>query len=180
MRSRRRRSTRPKRIKYRVNYQIRIPVVKVVDENKHMLGEMSAKDAIKLAKERGFDLIEVAPTARPPVCRILDYGKFIYEKKRKERESRKRQHHVGIRQMRFTLKISDHDYQVKLKKIRKFLDQGNRVRITVRLRGREVTRKTLAINQINQIIKDVSDLGGTEGAPKIEERHVMALLIPRR
>jgi len=145
-----------------------------------MVGEMATRDAIELAKSKGLDLIEVAPTAKPPVCRILDYGKFIYEKRRKEREARKKQHNVGIRQMRFTLKIDDHDYKVKLKKIRKFLSQGNRVRITVRLRGREVTRMNLAVNLIGQIGGDVSDLGGIEGSPRVEGRHVMALLIPRR
>ncbi|RKX71517.1 translation initiation factor IF-3 [candidate division WOR-3 bacterium] len=179
MKSRRKRS-KVEAVKYRANYQIEAPVVKVVDENKRMIGEMPTKEAIRLAKSKGLDLIEVAPTATPPVCRILDYGKFIYEKKRKERESRKRQHQVDVRQMRFTLKISDHDYQVKLKKIRKFLTAGNRVRIMVRLRGREITRKNLALDLINQILKDVTDLGSLEGNYKIEERNVTGLIIPRR
>ncbi|HID32905.1 MAG TPA: translation initiation factor IF-3 [bacterium (Candidatus Stahlbacteria)] len=179
MRSRRRRNKEEK-IKYRANYEIRAPVVRVVDENKKMLGELPTKDAIRLAQSRGLDLIEVAPTSDPPVCRILNYGKFLYEKRRKEREARRRQHQVGVRQMRFTLKILEHDYQIKLKKIRKFLESGNRVRIMVRLRGRETTRKGQAIELIRQISKDIEDLGALEGSCRVEARSVTAMLVPRR
>jgi translation initiation factor IF-3 len=113
-----------------------LPRVVVIDDEKKMLGEMNTQDAIRLAKERGYDLVEVSPLARPPVCRIMDFGKFIYERKRRERASRKKQKVISIREIWLSLKISDHDYQVKLRKTIELLEGGDKVKVSLVLRGR--------------------------------------------
>jgi len=150
----------------------------VIDEQGQPLGELPVQEARRLARERGFDLVEVAPNAKPPVCKLLDFGRYMYEKKRQERESRKHQHRAAIREMRLTLKISEHDFQVKLTKIKELLVDGDRVKVSVRLRGREMLHANLGMKIFERLIADTAELSKVENAPKQEENTIYALFVP--
>ncbi len=136
-----------------------------------MLGEFHIKEAMRMARTKELDLVEVAPKAKPPVCRLMDFGRYLYEKKRQERESRKHQHRTTARGMRFSMKISEHDYQVKLAKVKEFLLDGDRVKISLRLRGREVVHADMALKMFQRMQVDLEGMGKMEGAPK-EEHHI--------
>ena len=133
---------------------------------------------MKIARETGYDLVEVAPNARPPVCKLLDYGKYIYEKKRQEREARKHQHRMNARGMRFSLRISEHDYQVKLNKIKEFLEDGDRVKVALRLRGRELLHADLGMKVLDRLIADLQGLGKVEKPTVREMNMLFVTLIP--
>jgi translation initiation factor IF-3 len=155
----------------KVNRQITAQRVKIVNEDGTMLGEFHIKEAMRMARKKELDLVEVAPKAKPPVCRLMDFGRYLYEKKRQERESRKHQHRTTARGMRFSLKISEHDYQVKLNKVKEFLLDGDRVKISLRLRGREVLHADMALKMLQRMQVDLEGLGKMEGEPK-EEHHI--------
>lgn len=155
----------------KVNRQITAQRVKIVNEDGTMLGEFHIKEAMRMARTKELDLVEVAPKARPPVCRLMDFGRYLYEKKRQERESRKHQHRTTARGMRFSMKISEHDYQVKLAKVKEFLLDGDRVKISLRLRGREVVHADMALKMFQRMQVDLEGLGKMEGEPK-EEHHI--------
>ena len=155
----------------KVNRQITAQRVKIVNEDGTMLGEFHIKEAMRMARTKELDLVEVAPKAKPPVCRLMDFGRYLYEKKRQERESRKHQHRTTARGMRFSLKISEHDYQVKLNKVKEFLLDGDRVKISLRLRGREVLHADMALKMLQRMQVDLEGLGKMEGEPK-EEHHI--------
>ncbi len=141
---------------------------------------MNTYDAIRLARERGYDLVEVSPLAKPPVCRIMDFGKFIYERKRRERESRKKQKVISIREIRFRLKIGDHDYQVKLRKIIELLEHGDKVKVSLLLRGREALHANLAMNLMERLVADLSEKARVEIAPRREEMFIYATFLPKK
>jgi translation initiation factor IF-3 len=162
----------------RVNYQIREKTVKLIDEKGNMIGECHIGEARRLARERKLDLVEVAPNARPPVVKLMNFGRYLYEKKRQERESRKHQHRTEVREMRMTLKISEHDYQVKLTKIREFLIDGDRVKVRLRLRGRENLHADLAMKIFDRLIVDLKDIAKVESEPKQEESIIHVAFIP--
>ena len=155
----------------KVNRQITSQRVKIVNEDGTMLGEFHIREAMRMARKKELDLVEVAPKAKPPVCRLMDFGRYLYEKKRQERESRKHQHRTTARSMRFSLKISEHDYQVKLNKVKEFLVDGDRVKISLRLRGREVVHADMALKMFQRMQVDLEGLGKMEGTPK-EEHHI--------
>lgn len=147
-----------------------------------MIGILPIQEALRLARAQGLDLVELQPNADPPVCRIMDLGKYLYELKTKAKAIKKKQHTTNVREMRFSMKINENDYQVKLRKIREFLEERNRVRVLLPLRGREVLHKNLAMNVIQRLINDLQDCATTESAPKIsgEGRQIIQLmLIPR-
>ncbi len=152
----------------------------VIDVDKKMLGEMDTRDAVRLAREKGYDLVEVSPLARPPVCRIMDFGKYIYERKRRERESRKKQRTISVREMRFSLKISNHDYQVKLRKIFEFINRGDKVKVSLFLRGREALHANLAMNLMARLVENLSEKARVEVAPKREGPIIYATFLPKR
>ncbi len=162
----------------KVNREIRSQYVKLVDEKGTVLGEFNIRQAMTMARQRGLDLVEVAPKARPPVCKMMDFGRYLYEKKRQERQSRKHQHRTSARGMRLSLKISEHDYQVKLNKIKEFLQDGDRVKVTLRLRGREVLHSHLGIKLIQRIASDLEGLGKLESDPKQENNLINATFLP--
>lgn len=145
-----------------------------------MLGEMNTREAIRIAKEKGYDLVEVSPLANPPVCRIMDFGKFIYERKRRERESRKKQRVISVREIRLSFKISDHDYQVKFKKVLEFLEQGDKVKVSMLLRGRETLHINLAMKLMERVVTDLADRGRVEVPPTREERIIYATFLPKK
>lgn len=155
----------------KVNRQITAQRVKIVNEDGTMLGEFHIKEAMRMARTKELDLVEVAPKAKPPVCRLMDFGRYLYEKKRQERESRKHQHRTTARGMRFSMKISEHDYQVKLAKVKEFLLDGDRVKISLRLRGREVVHADMALKMFQRMQVDLEGLGKMEADPK-EEHHI--------
>ncbi len=152
----------------------------VIDTDKKNLGEMNTYEAIKLAREKGLDLVEVSPLTQPPVCRIMDFGKFIYERKRRERQSRKKQKVISIREIRLSLKIGDHDYQVKLKKIIEFLESGDKVKVSLLLRGREALHANLAMNLMERLVSDLSAKARVEVPPRREEMLIYAVFLPKK
>ncbi len=141
----------------------------MIDENGQALGEFHILEARRMAHEKKLDLVEVASNLRPPVCKLMNFGRYLYEKKRQEREARKHQHRTNIRQMRISLKISEHDYQVKLAKIKEFLEDGDRVKVRLRLRGRELLHVDLGMKVLERLIADLGGLGKAENEPKLEE-----------
>jgi translation initiation factor IF-3 len=133
-----------------------------------MIGILPIKEAMRMASAQGYDLVEMASDADPPVCRILDYGKFLYEEKAKQQAAKKHQHTVSVRQMRLTLKISGHDFDTKIRKMSEFLEAKDRVKVTVRLRGREVVHKDRGLEMIERIQERLSDIAVLEGKPFLE------------
>jgi translation initiation factor IF-3 len=140
----------------------------VIGVDKKMIGILPIKEAMRMAAAQGYDLVEVAPKADPPVCRILDYGKFLYEEKAKQQAAKKHQHTVSVRQIRLTLKISQHDFDTKIRKMREFLEAKDRVKVTLRLRGREVVHKDQGVGMIDRILERVSDIAALEEKPSLE------------
>jgi translation initiation factor IF-3 len=164
----------------KVNYEIRAQRVKLIDENRHLLGEFEIKDAVRFAREKGFDLVEVGPESTPPICRLMDFGRYVYEKKRQERESHKHVHRPRVREMRFSLKISDHDYQVKLNKTKEFLNDGDRVKVKLRLRGREMLHSNLGMKVLERVVTDLDAIAKPEAPPKQEENIIMVNFLPQK
>jgi translation initiation factor IF-3 len=139
--------------------------VRVIGVDKKPIGILPTKDAILLARRQDLDLVELAPTADPPVCGILDYGKYIYQQKVKDRESKRRQHSVEVREMRFMMRISENDFMTKMKKVQEFLNDRDRVRVTIRLRGRENLHRDLAMKLIDRIRTDLAPIAAVDGEP---------------
>lgn len=139
--------------KPRINDQIRADEVRVVDENNQNLGVMPVTDALRIAKERSFDLIEIAAQAQPPVCRIMDFGKFLYKKEKEERVAKARQKTIEMKGVRFGLKTSSHDWELKVNQIEKFLNHGNKVKIELVLRGREKANQDFAKQRLEEFLK---------------------------
>jgi translation initiation factor IF-3 len=175
-----RRQKRPQKFepRTRINFQIRVSEVRVIDSNGAQLGVLSTRDAIKAAQDQGLDLVEVAPTETPPVCRILDFGKYLYMEKKKKRESKKKQVKVEIKECKFRPKIGDHDFYVRIRRAVKFLAAGDKVKVTVMFRGREHAHPELAEKLIARVFEDLKDLGKIEAAPKKEGRDMHALIAP--
>ncbi len=162
----------------RVNRDIRARDVRVIDDAGEQLGIMSTRDALAIALERELDLVEVAPNATPPVCRLMDYGKFLYEKQKRERESRKAQKQIEIKEVRLRPKTGEHDIQVVLTKSRKFLAEGNKVKVTIRFRGREIVHREVAFTLMQRVAKDLAPSSIVETQPAFEGRAMFMMLAP--
>jgi len=162
----------------RVNRMIRIPKVMVVDDDGEQLGVMDTAEAVNLAEDKGLDLVEVAPTARPPVCKIMDYGKFKYEQSKKARKARQASHTVKIKTIQFRPKTDDHDYQFKKKHIISFLEAGNKVKIVMRFRGREISHMDLALDFLNNLNDELKEYGTPESRPQREGRQISFIMAP--
>ena len=160
----------------RINHQIRMKVVMVIDENSQPLGEMSPHEGIRIAEERGLDLVEVAPNARPPVCRIMDYGRYRYEQKK----SQKKQQQVQTKILKLRPKTDSHDLETKLRHARRFLEAGNRVRFVVRMRGRERAVTDRWIGQLVDLTDQLHDIGVPIGPPALEGGGVTSTIEPRK
>jgi translation initiation factor IF-3 len=141
-----------------------------------MRGVMTVRDALKLAEEVGLDLVEVSPNADPPVCKILDYGKYKYEQQKKAAEARKKQKVIDIKEIKIRPGIEDHDYQVKLKAARRFLEEGDKVKVTMRFRGREMAHLDIGMTLMQQMKADLADLGKPELEPKMEGRQAIMVI----
>nr|WP_081952599.1 MULTISPECIES: translation initiation factor IF-3 [unclassified Thermotoga] len=159
------------------NEQIKVPKVKVVDENGKMIGVMPTRKALELAREKGLDLVLVAPNENPPVAKIMDYGKYKYQLTKKQKESKKKP--VQMKQMKFRLKIDEHDYQTKVKHIRRFLEDGHKVRVVVMFIGREMMFAEKGKEILERVIKDTEDLATVESPPKMEGRDMWMVLKPK-
>ncbi len=140
---------------------------------------MSSDEALEIAREQGYDLVEVAPKSTPPVCRIMDYGKYKYEQSKRAKEAKKHQHVTHVKEMKFRPKTEDHDYQFKLKHVISFLESGDKVKATVRFRGREMTHIELGRRILEKIIEDTKDIASVEQQPKLEGRNMTLVVAPR-
>jgi translation initiation factor IF-3 len=164
----------------RINDRIRVPEVRLVGPNGETVGIVPTNEALKLAGEADLDLVEVAPTARPPVCKLMDYGKFKYENAQKAREARRNQTNVIIKEMKLRPKIDQHDYETKKGHVVRFLKAGDKVKITIMFRGREQHRPELGFRLLQRLAEDVDELGFVESAPKQDGRNMIMVLGPHR
>jgi len=163
----------------RVNHRIRVPEVRVVGEDGSNLGVLATEDALRRAQEKGLDLVEVNPKANPPVCKILDFGKYKYEEKKRQREAKRKQTVVEVKEIKVRPKTDDHDIDVKVRAVRKFLEAGNKVKVTCRFRGREIMHPQRAEMQLVLIVSKVEDLANVEQRPMMEARTMAVLLAPK-
>ena len=162
-----------------INEEIRDREVRVVDQNGEQLGVMSSREALTLAEERQLDLVKIAPQARPPVCKLMDYGKYRFEQSKKEREFRKNQKVINIKEVRLSATIEDHDIDVKFKNAVKFLKDGNKVKVTIRFRGRQITHSEIGRQVMNEFAERIKEYGTVDKAPQIEGRNMSMFISPR-
>ncbi|MDE7341215.1 MAG: translation initiation factor IF-3 [Lachnospiraceae bacterium] len=163
-----------------MNEQIRDKEVRVIGEDGEQLGIMSSKEAMRLAEEAGVDLVKIAPTAKPPVCKIVDYGKFKYEQTRKEKEAKKKQKVIEIKEIRLSPNIDTNDLNTKVNAARKFISKGDRVKVTLRFRGREMTHMNNSKHILDDFAEALSDIAVMEKAPKVEGRSMTMFLAEKR
>jgi translation initiation factor IF-3 len=164
--------------KYRVNRAITAQTVRLIDQNGDAVGIVSIKEAQSMATREGLDLVEVAPQAVPPVCKISDYGKLKYELQKKKSEAKKKQKVIEVKEVKFTPVIGEHDYVVKLNNINRFISDGNKIKITLKFRGRELAHQDIGIKLLNRIIDDLKDVAKCDGTPQLEGRQMMVVLSP--
>ena len=162
----------------RVNERIGVREVRVVGDDGEQLGILPTREALMRARELGLDLVEVAPTSRPPVCRIMDFGKYKYEKSKKEKAARKRQHQVVVKEIKMRPKIETHDYEFKKKHIVEFLEHGDKVKVTLQFRGREMAHTDLGRELLDQLTTDLEGVAKVEAPPRQEGRQMILLLTP--
>ncbi|MCB9158441.1 MAG: translation initiation factor IF-3 [Caldilineaceae bacterium] len=162
----------------RVNDQIRAREIRVISATGEQLGIMPVAQALQLAEEQDLDLVEVAPNATPPVCRMMDYGKYLYEKQKRERESRKAQKQIEIKEVRLRPKTDEHDIQVVLTKIRKFAKEGAKIRVRIRFRGREIAHPEVARDLMKRVAEEVADVVAVEAFPSLDGRSMIMVLAP--
>ena len=162
-----------------INEEIRDREVRVVDQNGEQLGVMSSREALALAEERQLDLVKIAPQARPPVCKLMDYGKYRFEQSKKEREFRKNQKVITVKEVRLSATIEDHDIDVKVKNAIKFLKDGNKVKVTIRFRGRQITHSEIGRQVMNEFAERVREYGVVDKAPQIEGRNMIMFVSPK-
>ena len=163
---------------YRVNERIRAPEVLVISDSGEQLGTMTVPQALTMARERGLDLVEVAPTAAPPVCRILDYGKLRYLYSKKEREAKKGQKNTALREVRLRPNIGSHDFSSKIRKVKELIDDGSKVKVAVMFRGREHTHRELGVSLLKRVADEVQEEARLEGPPGMEGRAMSIVLVP--
>jgi translation initiation factor IF-3 len=164
----------------RVNRQIRISPVRVIGSDGSQLGIMAVEEALAKAESEGLDLVEVAATARPPVVRIMDYGKFKYEEARKARVARKKQHQIQVKEVKLRPGIEPHDLEFKVRHARRFLEEGNKVKVTMMFRGRQAAHPELGQEVLVKVAEVVQDIGKIESAPQMEARTMIMILAPRK
>ncbi len=164
----------------RVNERIRTKEVRVIDEEGQQLGIMTPQEALGIARSRGYDLVEVAPQASPPVCRIVDFGKYLYEQKKRAHEAKKKQVVIEVKEIKFRPATDEHDYNFKMKHAREILSDGNKVKATVRFRGREITHKELGMQLLDRLEKDLSEKGVVEFRPRLEGMQITVVFTPKK
>jgi len=163
----------------RINDRIRAPEIRLIGADGENVGVVTPLRAMQLAAEAGLDLVEISPTAVPPVCKIMDFGKFKYEQQKREAEARKKQKIIEIKEIKFRPGTDDHDYDVKMRSVLKFLEEGDKVKITLRFRGREMAHQELGMELLNRVAADVNEQGKIEQMPKLEGRQMVMMISPR-
>jgi len=164
----------------RTNERIRAREVRVIDENGEQLGVMAPFEALKMARERSLDLVEISPNAVPPVCKIQDYGKFLYEKDKSDRAARKKQKVIVIKEVKFSVTVDEHDYQTKKNQAVRFLNEGDKVKASLRFKGRQMAHRDLGYKIINRLITDIGEAGLVEFMPRMEGTTLHAILAPSK
>jgi translation initiation factor IF-3 len=155
-------------------------VVRLIDQDGENRGEVSIAEALAAADEANLDLVEIVPTANPPVCRIMDFGKFRFEESKKAQANRKKQKQIQIKEIKFRPGTEEADYQIKMRNLRKFLEQGNKGKVTIRFRGREMAHRELGAELLNRVESDLEDIGTVEQRPKMEGRQMIMVLAPKK
>ena len=163
-----------------MNDRIRAREVRVIDDEGQQLGIMPPYEAIRKAREKNLDLVEISPTAQPPVCRIMDYGKFLYQQEKKDREAKKHQKTITVKEVKFRINVDDHDYETKKNHVLRFLGEGDKVKATIFFRGREMTRTSLGRQILERLIKDVEPESIVEFRPRQEGNTLHAILAPKK
>jgi len=162
----------------RTNERIRAREVRVIDENGEQLGVMAPFEALKMAREKSLDLVEISPNAVPPVCKIQDYGKYLYEKDKSDRAARKKQKVIVIKEVKFSVTVDEHDYQTKKNQAVRFLNDGDKVKASLRFKGRQMAHRDLGYKIINRLITDIGDAGTVEFMPRMEGTTLHAIVAP--
>jgi translation initiation factor IF-3 len=162
-----------------VNDQINVREVRLIDQDGNNQGVVDTREALERAANVGLDLVEVSPTASPPVCKILDFGRYKYEMQKRANEARKKQKTIDVKEIKMRPNIDDHDYNVKLKSIQKFLNEGDKVKVTMRFRGREMAHQDLGQKLLEKVRDEVSDQAKVESSPKVEGRQMIMVIAPR-
>lgn len=163
----------------RVNKEIDVRSIRLVGADGEMIGVVSLREGLVMAEEAGLDLVEVSPNADPPVCKILDFGKFKYESQKKKNEARKKQKVIEIKEVKLRPNIDDNDYGVKMRMMRKFIEEGDKVKVTLRFRGRELAHQDIGARVLERVRTDLDDLGKVEQMPKMEGRQMVMVIAPR-
>lgn len=163
-----------------INEEIREKEVRLIDVTGEQLGIVATSQALDKAYEKNLDLVMIAPNSKPPVCRIMDYQKYRFDQAKKEKEAKKKQRIVEIKEVRLSPNIGDHDFEVKMKNAKKFLDEGNKVKVSIRFRGREVTHTDLGKDVLTKFAEGISETGVVDKAPKMEGRNMVMFLSPKR
>ncbi|MQM34419.1 translation initiation factor IF-3 [Accumulibacter sp.] len=164
----------------RVNQEINAPEIRLIGEDGEALGVMSSREALSLAEEVGLDLVEIAPMARPPVCRIVDFGKFKYQEQKRQHEQRQKQKQVQVKEVKFRPGTDENDYQIKLRNMTRFLEEEDKVKVTLRFRGREMAHQDIGMRQIERIRADLQEMAVVEQMPKMEGRQMVMVLTPSK
>jgi translation initiation factor IF-3 len=164
----------------RMNERIRAREIRVIGDEGEQIGIMPPFEALKMAREKNLDLVEISPTAQPPVCRIMDYGKFLYQNEKREREAKKHQKTITVKEVKFRINVDDHDYETKKNHVLRFLDEGDKVKATIFFRGREMTRQSLGRQILERLIKDVEHKGLVEFRPRQEGNTLHLILAPKK
>lgn len=162
----------------RVNKQIRVPKVRLIDETGQQVGIVTIQEAQDLANRAGLDLVEVVATSTPPVCKIIDYGKFRYDQTKKEKESKKAQHQVKVKEIKVKPNIDLHDFETKMRHAREFIEKGNKVKITCMFRGRELAHTDVGMKWVKRMCEDLADVALVEAPPKLMGRSMLAVIAP--
>jgi len=163
-----------------MNERIRAREVRVIGDEGEQIGIMPPYEALKLAREKNLDLVEISPTAQPPVCRIMDYGKFLYQQEKREREAKKHQKTITVKEVKFRINVDDHDYETKKNHVLRFLEEGDKVKATIFFRGREMTRQSFGREILERLIKDVENKGMVEFRPRQEGNTLHLILAPKK
>ncbi len=157
-----------------------MPEVRLIDQDGEQVGVVKIDDALRAAGDADLDLVEVAPQAKPPVCRIMDYGKYVFEENKKKQAAKKKQKQVQIKEVKFRPGTEEGDYQVKLRNLVRFLEEGDRVKVTLRFRGREMAHQELGRNLLKRVEADLTELGAVEQFPRMEGRQMVMMIVPKK
>ena len=157
-----------------------MPEIRVIDPNGEQLGIMKTGEALRLSDSYGLDLVEISPTAKPPLCRIMDFGKYKYDQEKKKKEQKKHQVQTKLKEVKFRVNVGDHDYDTKMRNLRKFIEHGDRVKISLMFRGRENAHREIGFEVMQRVIKDTVDITTVDQSPRLNGRFINAILVPKK